>query len=540
MKSHFRRLAALAAAFGAALLLAMTQAACSGDDPIAVTGVELSQKAVSVPIGAKVDLRANVKPSDASNKEVSWESKNTSVATVSAAGTVMGVALGAATITVTTKDGNFTDTCVVTVTPEPVAVTGVAVSKKIAVAIGGTSLVSAEVLPHGATNKAITWGVDPAGVVSVVGNAYGADVTGIAAGTATVTATTVEGNKTASCEVTVGQSLGADIYVIYYEKLYLNAEYDPLSDDYYFLAIQTDSAGVLHATANDNTGHAVYLKDGAPTVLPCAANSILSYPTGLFVTLDGRAYVAYTDWTDDGGTATAMLWCDGQPVPMQGASDALFTAAYAVYVSDGNVYVVGGESESNQHISALDLWINGVKTSYPDCPALGTAVAAIGNDIYIALDIEGMVMWIDAADPQRHEILGQYYLPSDDERETHYLTGLTASKGVLYACGFINIFNDDASQEWSAAYWANHVKLELEYDSGAWDGTEATFVCVPPSGAAYVVGALALDFGGGYSGHRGAMWKDGKYLSHLDGLVYPRPSYLAIREVAEANATVPR
>jgi hypothetical protein len=536
LASAFAALAALAVTLAAALAMV----ACSGDGAVAVTGIELSQKAVSVPIGASVDLLADVKPPNASNKDVTWASSATGVAAVSASGAVTGVTLGSATITVATKDGNFTDTCTVTVTPGPVAVTGVAVSKKIAVAIGGTSLVSAEVLPHGATNKAITWSVAPEGVVSVAGNAWGADVTGIAAGTATVTATTADGGKTASCEVTVGQSLLVDVYEVYFNNLLVNNEFHPLNGEYYFLAIFADSAGVVHATAVDAyTYHAVYLnirdrEASAPTVLPYAPNSVQSDPYGLFVTLDGKVYVAYIDWADD-GVATAMLWCDGQNIPLQGASD-IPTGVRAVCVADGNVYVVGGESEDGWSYSTMLLWINGEKTSYPDYPVAGTAVAAIGDDIYVAVGGE-MMMKVDATAPQRHEILGQYYQHSDDERETRNLTGLTASKGILYACGYTYTYNDDESQEWSGAYWVDHVKQELECDQVSWDGSEATSLCVAPSGGVYVAGAVARDEGDGASRHRGVMWKDGKYLISPEGLFLPKPGSFAVREVAEAAAS---
>lgn len=57
-----------------------------------------------------------VNPAEATNKAVSFKSDNTAVATVNeTTGEVTGVKEGTATITITTADGNFTDTCVVTV-----------------------------------------------------------------------------------------------------------------------------------------------------------------------------------------------------------------------------------------------------------------------------------------------------------------------------------------------------------------------------------------------------------------------------------------
>ena len=82
---------------------------------VGVTGVSLDKNALSIKQGDTGSLTATVSPSSATNKNVTWSSSNTSVATVSN-GTVTAVAPGNATITVTTQDGGYTATCSVTVT----------------------------------------------------------------------------------------------------------------------------------------------------------------------------------------------------------------------------------------------------------------------------------------------------------------------------------------------------------------------------------------------------------------------------------------
>ena len=82
---------------------------------VAVTGVELNKTSTSIEVGSNETLTATIAPADATNKNVTWTSSNTDVATVDG-GVVTGVAEGTATITVTTVDGNFTATCTVTVT----------------------------------------------------------------------------------------------------------------------------------------------------------------------------------------------------------------------------------------------------------------------------------------------------------------------------------------------------------------------------------------------------------------------------------------
>ena len=83
--------------------------------PVAVTGVTIDET-LSVNIGQTKTPSYTVAPAEATNKTVSFTSDNPAVATVNATtGAVTGVKKGTATITVKTADGNFTDTCTVTV-----------------------------------------------------------------------------------------------------------------------------------------------------------------------------------------------------------------------------------------------------------------------------------------------------------------------------------------------------------------------------------------------------------------------------------------
>ena len=85
---------------------------------IPVTGVRLDQDSMTVKQGETQTLTATLEPGNASNQKVTFTSGNTAVATVDQDGTVHGVGEGETTITVTTQDGQFTDTCRVTVPHE--------------------------------------------------------------------------------------------------------------------------------------------------------------------------------------------------------------------------------------------------------------------------------------------------------------------------------------------------------------------------------------------------------------------------------------
>lgn len=85
-----------------------------------VSDINFTKSELSLEEGKEETLTHNIIPNDASNKNVSYSSNNTDVATVDNNGKVTAKKAGEATITVTTEDGGYEATCKVTVTdPEP-------------------------------------------------------------------------------------------------------------------------------------------------------------------------------------------------------------------------------------------------------------------------------------------------------------------------------------------------------------------------------------------------------------------------------------
>lgn len=89
-----------------------------GDLTVYVTGVSLTPATATLSLAGTTtqQLTATVAPVNATNSAVTYVSSAPSIATVSSTGLVTAVAVGSATITVTTVDGSFTDTTVITVT----------------------------------------------------------------------------------------------------------------------------------------------------------------------------------------------------------------------------------------------------------------------------------------------------------------------------------------------------------------------------------------------------------------------------------------
>ncbi len=73
---------------------------------IPVTGLELNKNSLTLQETGSDTLTATVEPADATNQDVTWESSDTSIATVSEDGTVTAISAGNATITATAQDGS--------------------------------------------------------------------------------------------------------------------------------------------------------------------------------------------------------------------------------------------------------------------------------------------------------------------------------------------------------------------------------------------------------------------------------------------------
>jgi len=109
--------------------------------------------------------------------------------------------------------------------PETAAtpVTGVSLNKATtSIVAGDTETLTATVLPAGATNKAVTWASDNESAATVDSGV----LTGVSAGTAIITVTTVDGNFTATCTVTVTTPEGCFTFTSS-ENIITITDYDP-------------------------------------------------------------------------------------------------------------------------------------------------------------------------------------------------------------------------------------------------------------------------------------------------------------------------
>ena len=171
---------------------------------VSVQGVTLSTNTLSMKVGGTTTLTANIRPSNATNKNVTWSS-NSAVASVSN-GLVTANSVGQATIRVTTEDGGYSDSCIVTVseTTTTTSVTGVTLNSHTLTMnkIGGTQTLSYTITPSNATNQNVTWSTS----VPTVASINNGIVTANANGSTVITIRTTDGGYTDTCTVTVNDT----------------------------------------------------------------------------------------------------------------------------------------------------------------------------------------------------------------------------------------------------------------------------------------------------------------------------------------------
>jgi len=179
----------------------------SGTAAVSVTVVPVATVAVApatsnLQVAGTVQLAATTKDAAGnvlSGRVVTWSTSNAGVATVSASGLVRAVAVGVATITATSE--GKTGTAAITVTAVPVASVTVSPAST-SLAIGATQQLAAvtkDAAGGTLTGRVVTWASNNNAAATVNGSGL---VTAVAAGSATITATSEGINGTASITVT--------------------------------------------------------------------------------------------------------------------------------------------------------------------------------------------------------------------------------------------------------------------------------------------------------------------------------------------------
>ncbi|MDO5519055.1 MAG: glycosyl hydrolase [bacterium] len=251
------------------------------DKTVAVTKVSLNKTSVKLDKGKTVKLTASILPTNATNKNVTWSTSNSKVATVKN-GVVTAVAPGTATITVTTKDGNKKATCKVTVNAVKVKKLTLSQSKLTLISGKTKTLKVTKVTPNDATVKSVTWKTSNSKVAKVSSKGK---VTAVGVGKAYIYAVAKDGSKvSAKCTVIVTPKKVTSVKASSVKKTSLKLSWKKQSGVTGYKIYRYDSkkkAYKLYKTVKNNQ----------VTLTKLSKNKTYKYKVAAYKKIDGKMYV---------------------------------------------------------------------------------------------------------------------------------------------------------------------------------------------------------------------------------------------------------
>ena len=153
--------------------------------------IELELPKSTLPEGKTATVKATVLPKDTNNKKLTWTSSDERIATVNREGRVKGVQPG--TVTITAASAEVPEvTGSIDVQVVRLARSAAFAQKEYDVILGQTAQLAVAVSPEDTTDKSVTYKSNNPKKVSVDENGV---VTALAAGKATITATTADGSR---------------------------------------------------------------------------------------------------------------------------------------------------------------------------------------------------------------------------------------------------------------------------------------------------------------------------------------------------------
>ena len=335
-----------------------TIAAKPEDKTVEVTGVSLDKNSMDLYVGDALTLKETVSPDNATNRDVTWSSSDSSVAAVNSDGTVTATGVGTTTITVSTSNNKIA-TCEVVVNTKVVEVSSVTLNiSSSEMFVDDTVALSATVLPADATYKSVTWGSSDENVATVNGDGV---VTAKGPGIATITASTLSG-KAAACAITVStKPIAVSSVTLDKETAEMTVE-DTLTLTANVMPADADDKSVTWSSSNESilivsdTGIVTAKAAGTATVTVIASNNMaatcditvaekVAPPTIVEVTsvsLDQTSASIFTDETvrlaavvaPADATDKSVTWTSGDESIATVSGDGLVTP-----VATGNVTI---------------------------------------------------------------------------------------------------------------------------------------------------------------------------------------------------------
>ena len=183
---------------------------------IPVNGVSLNKSNLNMTIGSSENLISNISPSNASNKDVTWRSSNTSVATIDQNGKITAKKIGTTIITASTS--GYSATCTINVV-NTIDLKGITINKtSLTLKEKNSETLKITFNPSNATNKKITWKSSNTSIATIDNNGT---VKALKPGSTTITAVSNDGGYVATTKVTV-EALSKKVTGVGIDKKELN------------------------------------------------------------------------------------------------------------------------------------------------------------------------------------------------------------------------------------------------------------------------------------------------------------------------------
>ena len=330
--------------------------------------------------GGTIQMLAEVLPSNATNKNVTWSVSNSSVATISTTGLLTAVSNGTVTVKATATDGSeifgemeVTINNLFVIITE-IVVTGTSGSSTITTDDGTLQMIAA-ISPDTATNKNVTWSVSNDTIATI--NATGL-LTAVSDGTVTVKATAVDGSGVyGEKEITISGQ------VIPVTGITVTGEDDAIT-------IETDD-GTLQMSAAISPTNAT--NKNVTWSVPANSAGSINATTGLLTALfNGSVLVTATAADGSGVTGTMTVVISNQIVPVTGVTVTGTEGRTAITTDDGTLQMtatVSPDTATNKNVtwSVSDVSIAtistaGILTAISNGTVTVKATAVDGSGVY--------------------------------------------------------------------------------------------------------------------------------------------------------------
>ena len=176
---------------------------------IKVTGITLNQEKVNLQVGESIQLKAEIRPENASNKEIKWSSSDEEIATISADGKVTAIQPGNVTITAETVDGNYKAECEISIAEVLIPIEEIQLEMATcSLELKQSFQLKVTIIPENQNEGNLIWSSNNEDVVIVDSDGK---IEAVGTGTATITVSSSENKRIkATCRITVPREFEED------------------------------------------------------------------------------------------------------------------------------------------------------------------------------------------------------------------------------------------------------------------------------------------------------------------------------------------